>query len=101
MTICPGAVVLVHLCQPTEKLWGILERLDGIGVELRALSIATFDDWTYQAASGEPPAIGLSAVFVPMARVERIFLDEQVGAVESYSERFERRVGVSVQSFLG
>jgi hypothetical protein len=40
-------------------------------------------------------------MFVPLFRVERIFLDEPVGQVESYSHRFERRVGVSVEEFLG
>ena len=40
-------------------------------------------------------------MFVPMLRVERIFLDEQVGEVESYCQRFERRVGMSVAGYLG
>ena len=31
----PGDVILVHLTQPTEKFWGILERLDAVGVVLR------------------------------------------------------------------
>jgi hypothetical protein len=36
-----------------------------------------------------------------MSRIERIFLDEQVGAVESYAQRFQRRVGLSVEEYLG
>jgi len=40
-------------------------------------------------------------MFVPLFRVERIFLDEAVGEVESYRERFQRRVGVPVERYLG
>ena len=39
-------------------------------------------------------------MFVPLFRVERIFLDEQVGAVESYCQRFERRVGLKVDDYI-
>ena len=39
-------------------------------------------------------------MFVPLFRVERIFLDEEVGEVESYRRRFERRVGEGVERFV-
>ena len=96
-----GAIVILNLREPTEKFWGVLERLDVVGVSLRGLSIESFDDWMSQAASGEAPSIAPTTMFVPMARVERIFLDEQVGVVESYCQRFEKRVGLSVSDYLG
>lgn len=99
-TLQPGSLVIMHLHSPTEKLWGVLQELNAVGVVVRALNVSSFDDWMAQAASGEPPIIGLAAMFVPLLRVERIFLDEQVGAVESYSQRFERRVGTSVWQFI-
>jgi hypothetical protein len=40
-------------------------------------------------------------MFVPLFRIERIFLDEQIGEVESYRQRFEQQVGVGVESYLG
>ncbi len=97
----PGDLILVHLTQPTEKFWGVLERLDAVGVVLRGLNVESFDDWVAQAAKDGPQMLGLVSMFVPMARVERIFADEQVGPVESYAQRFERRVGLSVEAFLG
>jgi hypothetical protein len=99
----PGSIVILHLQNPTEKLWGVLERLNDLGIILRALNLSSFDDWIGQVASAEeePPSIGLATMFVPMIRVERLFLDEQVGAVESYCQRFERRVGDSVYDYLG
>lgn len=93
-------LVIVHLRDPTEKFWGLLLRLDALGFWLRGLNLGSFDDWLGQAASNEPQSIGLATMFVPMSRLERLFLDEQVGAVESYAQRFERRVGISVISYL-
>lgn len=93
-------LVIVHLKEPTEKFWGLLLRLDSLGFWLRGINLASFDDWLAEAVSGEPQSIGLATMFVPMSRLERLFIDEQVGAVESYARRFERRVGVSVIAFL-
>jgi hypothetical protein len=99
--IGPGAVVIVHLSNPTEKYWGLLQDLGVAGVTFRGISLSSFDDWMSQAARREDQTLGLSTLFVPLFRVERIFLDEPVGSVESYRERFARRVGVSVETYLG
>ena len=96
----PGDLILVHLTNPSEKFWGILERLDGVGVVLRGLNVESFDDWMAQAGSDGPQLLGLVSMFFPLARVERIFRDEQVGPVASYAQRFEQRVGCSVEAFL-
>ena len=99
--IRPGAIVLVHLVNPTEKFWGVLGELGVAGVTLRGINVSSFDDWMAQAAQGKSQTLGLSTMFVPLFRVERVYLDEPVGAVESYRHRFERRVGVSVEKYLG
>ena len=96
----PGALVVVHLSQPNEKLWGVLERLGIEGVTVRGISLDSFDEWVRGVARGEA-AVGLSTVFLPLYRVQRMYLDEQVGEVESYGQRFQRIVGTSVESHLG
>ena len=96
-----GSIVIVHLVNPTEKFWGVLEVLDATGVVLRGINLSSFDDWMLQARREGVPSLGLATTFVPMFRVERIFLDEQVGEVESYRQRFERAVGLTVEEFLG
>jgi hypothetical protein len=96
-----GSLVVVHLANPTEKFWGVLEELEGVGVTFRGLSLDAFEDWVTELARQEPSALGLATIFVPLFRVERIFLDEQVGIVESYRQRFERRVGRAVEGYLG
>lgn len=96
-----GSIVLCHLVNPTEKFWGVLLSLDSTGIVIRGINIASFDDWMMQAAREETPSLGLATMFVPLFRIERIFLDEQVGEVESYSQRFKGHVGIDVEAFLG
>ena len=98
MTIRRGALVLVHLANPTEKFWGTLDRLETVGVTFRGISLDSFEEWVTELARQEASGLGLATMFVPLFRVERIFLDEEVGEVESYRRRFERRVGVKVES---
>jgi len=95
-----GSLVVVHLAQPTEKFWGILERLAAEGVTVRGINLDSFDDWARGVAQGEH-TLDLTTMFVPMLRVQRVFLDEQVGEVESFGQRFTRMVGMSVESYLG
>jgi hypothetical protein len=97
----PGDLVLVHVVNPNEKFWGVLVELDVAGVTLHGISVSSFDEWVSQAARRETAALGLSTMFVPLFRVERVFRDETIGQVESYAIRFERRVGVAVKDFLG
>jgi hypothetical protein len=96
-----GAIVIVHLINPTEKFWGVLHDLGVAGVTLRGINLSSFDDWMSQAARRVDQTLGLSTMFVPLFRVERIYLDEPVGVVESYRERFGKRVGLSVETYLG
>ena len=100
MTIRRGALVLVHLVNPTEKFWGTLDRLETVGVTFRGISLDSFEVWVTGLARRNTSGLGLATMFVPLFRVERIFLDEEVGEVESYRRRFERRVGARVDNFV-
>jgi len=100
-TIPPGSAVIVNLAAPSEKYWGILGEIGVAGVVIRGIGVQSFDDWTAQAARGEERTLDLATMFFPLYRIERIFLDEPVGEVESYAQRFEKRVGRPVEEFLG
>ncbi len=98
----PGAIVVLHLVNPSEKYWGVLESLAGPGITLRCISLTSFEDWVSSVVhADEAMALGLSTIFFPMARVERMFLDEPAGQIESLAQSFERRVGMSVDDYLG
>lgn len=99
--LLPDSIVIAHLVNPTEKFWGVLLNLDPSGLALRGINVSSFDDWMFQVGRREPQTLGLSTMFVPLFRIERIFLDEQIGEVESYRQRFEQQVGKAVESYLG
>ena len=96
----PGDAVLAYLGDPGEKLFGVLHRMDAAGVVLEAVDLGSFDDWIAQVERGEQ-GIGPSILFLPMRRVEKLLLDRPSGELPSLSERFQRRVGRSVQQVLG
>lgn len=100
-TLPPGSAVIVNLTGPSEKYWGFLGEIGVAGVLIRGIGIQSFDDWTAQAARGEGRTLDLATMFFPLFRIERIFLDEPVGEVESYCQRFAKRVGRPVEEFLG
>lgn len=97
----PNALVLVNLVNPKEKFFGVLRALSAAGVTMRAVNLDSFDDWIHQIARGEESEIEMITMFVPLFRVERIFLDEPAGAIRSYSERFRDVTGRTVEDYVG
>lgn len=95
----PGAAVVLVLHSPREKCWGLLDEINVAGVFLRGLDLNAFEDWT-RAVAHDEPFIGLTDVFFPMWRVERIARDERTGDIPSLAEQFEQRTGRSVREFL-
>jgi len=95
-----GDLVVVHASEPREQLWGTLIRLDSAGVEVRGVDLANFEQWCQQLAGEGEPQLGPATVFLPAHRIERVTLDEQVGAVQSFRDRFHEIVGVEAQEHL-
>ena len=96
-----SSLVIVNLVNPKEKFFGVLGSLSAAGITMRAINLDSFEDWIRQIAHGEEPDITMIMMFIPLFRVERIFLDEPQGAIRSYGERFEDVVGSPVKKYLG
>lgn len=94
-----GAAVIIVLHSPREKCWGMLDEINAAGVFLRGLDLNAFDDWT-RAVVHDEPFIGLTDLFFPMWRVERLTRDEAAGGVPSLAEQFEKRTGRALEEFL-
>ena len=94
------APIVVNLQSPREKYWGIMLSIDGAGVNVKGIDLNSFEDWIREVAKGEG-TMGLSTVFFPMHRVERIGLDENIGEIKSQAAVFESRVGTDVWTHLG
>ena len=99
MRIQGGDAVILVLHSPREKCWGILDEVNAAGVFLRGLDLNSFDDWV-RAVSHDEPFMGLSDIFFPMWRVERLSRDEASGGVPSLYEQVEQRTGRTVQELI-
>lgn len=88
-----GAVVIVTLCNPREKFWGMILALVREGLSLRGVEMASFEDLALMLKDGEPftPAV----VFFPMHRIERVELDLPDGSLPSLSQRFFAKTGLT------
>jgi len=94
------SAVLVNLQNPREKVWGILLSIQSSGVTVRGIDLNSFDDWSRSVGRGDSE-MGLSTMFLPIHRVERMNQDESVGGVRSLADLFEERVQKDVWTHLG
>ena len=96
-----NSVVIVSLVSPKEKVWGQLLSLESKGVTVRGIELESFDDFLRQIVNREDTTVGMTSVFYPMHRVERIAVDEPSGSIPSLAERFRQKVGLTIQEYLG
>jgi hypothetical protein len=101
LSLTAGDPVVVYLQTPKEKVWGLLVSLGTAGIVVRCIDLAAFDDWMRQEARRDEPYLGLSTIFYPMNRVERVERDQTTGPVVSYADRFRREVGLTVRQVIG
>ena len=98
--LIPGAPVVVYLHSPKERLWGLLLESPTAGVYVRGIDLNTFEDWVRMIVRGEHN-IGLTHMFLPMWRVERVALDETIDEIPSLADRFYSTVGLTIHEYLG
>jgi hypothetical protein len=97
--IQPGSFVITHLQNPKEKFWGLLVDLTASGVTVYGLDLNSFEDWTRMIVSNGRN-IGLTAIFIPMWRIERVTLDQTIDDLLSLQAQFEVRVGIPLKDYL-
>ena len=91
------AIVLV-LHSPREKFWGVLHEISAAGVNVRGIDLNAFDDFV-RSIQNDEGFYGLSTVFFPLWRVERISKDERSGEIPSMFEQFEQRTRLNIADF--
>jgi hypothetical protein len=96
-----NSIVILSLTAPREKIWGQLLGLSSAGVTARGIELESFDDFLRQIMGQEEATVGMTTVFYPIHRVERIALDEPSGSLPSLGDRFRQKVGISIQEYLG
>jgi hypothetical protein len=96
----PHSIVVVSLHSPKEKVWGELLAINSAGITMRGVDLNSFDHFVRQINEPYGERVGLSTVFFPMTRVERVALDEPSGSIPSMNELFARKVGRSLAEYL-
>lgn len=89
----PGALVILYLREPREKVWGIMTGLDATGVALRGLDLESFADWLRGLSGHDDAGVSPSSVFYPLRRVEKILMDEEAHGIPSFSRQCVMRTG--------
>ena len=95
-----GSFVIVHLVQPKEQFWGQLQELNSAGVTLRGISMRSFEDWARQVARAQEKTMDVVLRFFPMHRVERVFLDEDMGVLPSLARQFSTICGIQADEYF-
>ena len=96
----PNSIVVVSLQSPKESFFGRLVDILVSGVTVRGIDLNAFDDWVNHINDHEESGLQPTTIFFPLHRVEKIILDEGIGAIPSLSDTFLARVGASVEDHL-
>jgi hypothetical protein len=95
-----GDLIVVILHSPRERLWGRLLRLDAAGVALRGLDLTPWEEVLTLVRTGQGDQVALGTRFLPMHRVEAMYLDEASSGVDSLARTFHLRTGMDAAAFL-
>jgi len=95
-----GQLVVLVLKEPRERLWGRLLGLEAAGIALRGLDVSPWEEVMALVRRGDADLVALGTRFIPMHRVESLYLDEPSSGVPSLAEEFERRTGRDPFLFL-
>lgn len=95
-----SSMVVVSLHDPKERIWGQLLVINQAGITVRGIDVNSFDDFIRQIKNPEEGSVGMTTIFYPMLRVERIALDEAQGSIPSLAQVFENKVGQSIEDYM-
>ncbi len=93
-------LVVVVLQAPRQRLWGRLLGLEAAGIALRGLDLTPWEEVLSLIRKGEADQVALGTRFLPMHRVEAMYLDEPSSGAPSLAEVFLERTGLEPRTFL-
>src|SRR5262245_6316429 len=95
-----NSIVIINLQSPRERFFGRLLDLAPYGVTVRGIDLNAFEDWMDHVTHREESGVQPTTVFFPIQRIEKIILDEGIGALPSFSDTFLTKVGSAVDEYL-
>lgn len=100
MPFRPGDLVVVVLQSPRERLWGRILGLDAAGVAVRGVDLMPWEEVMTLVRTGQADQVALGTRFLPMHRVESLYLDEPSSGAPSLADTFRDRTGLDPHAFL-
>lgn len=95
-----GQLVVVVLNHPRERWFGRLLGLEAAGIALRGFDLSPWEEVLALVRQGAGDQVAIATRFVPMHRVESLYLDEPSSGVPSLGWLFEDRTGQAAGDFL-
>src|SRR5688572_2604925 len=95
-----GSIVVVNLVSPQQRFFGRLMEITTPGVTVRGIDLDAFEDWMNNITGHEESGVQPTTMFFPLHRIEKIMLDEGIGAIPSLSSTFLTKVGTTIEDCL-
>lgn len=95
-----GDLVVVVAQSPRERIWGRLLGLDASGIALRGVDLTPWEEVLTLIRTDQADQVALSTRFLPMHRVEAMYLDEASSGAPSLWEIFRDNTGQDPHTFL-
>lgn len=95
-----GQLVVLVLHSPRERVWGRLLGLEASGVAVRGLELTPWNDVLALVRHGQADQVSVGTRFVPMHRVESLYVDEPNSGAPSMAQLFQEGTGQSPDALL-
>jgi len=94
------SIVIANLTAPRQRFLGQLLELTPAGITIRGIDLEAFEDWMNHVSTREESGVQPATTFFPLHRVEKMILDECLGAIPSLSSAFLTKVGMPIEKYL-
>src|SRR4030095_4542070 len=95
-----NSIVIINLQAPRERFFGRLVDIAAYGVTVRGIDLNAFGDWMDHITLWKERGFQPTTFFFPIQRIEKIILDEGIGAIPSFADTFLTKVGAAVEEYL-
>jgi hypothetical protein len=95
-----GQLVVLVTNHPRERWFGRLLGLETAGIAVRGFDLSPWEEVLNLIRAGEGDQVAVGTRFVPMHRVESLYLDEPSSGVPSMAQVFSQRTGLRAEDFL-
>src|SRR5205809_6622862 len=93
-----NSIVIVNLQSPRERFFGRLSDMATHGITVQGIDLNAFEDWMDHITNREESGVQPNTVFFPIHRVERVIMDQGIGATRSLCDTCLTKGGSAVNA---